>query len=134
MTGREKDPRAWVLKAEHDLLAIRSLVAGSSVPWDIVVFHAQQGAEKYLKAFLVLHEKVVPKIHDLERLLQLCTAIDPSLSVHAADCRRLTQLGFVSRYPDSPDEPSETDARAAMQLADRICDAARPLVRGPDEP
>jgi HEPN domain-containing protein len=134
MSGREKDPGAWVEKAEHDLLAIRSLVAGSSVPWDIVTFHAQQGAEKYLKGFLVLHEKVVPKVHDLERLLQLCVAIDPSLSSHAADCRRLTQLGFVSRYPDSPDDPSESDAREAMRLADGICDAVRPLVRRPDKP
>lgn len=128
MSGRERDPAAWVLKAEHDLLAIRSLIAGAIVPWDMVAFHAQQGAEKYLKALLVLHEQVVPKVHDLERLLQLCVATDPSLSQCVTDCRRLTQLGFVSRYPDNPDEPSERDAREAIRLAERICDAVRPLL------
>ena len=134
MSGRKRDRRAWIEKAEHDLLAVRHLIGAPDVPWDIVVFHAQQGAEKYLKGFLVLHEKVVPKIHDLERLLQLSAAIDPSLSVHAADCRRLTQLGFLSRYPDTPDEPSESDAREAIQLADRICAAVRPLMQPPDRP
>lgn len=129
MSGRETDPRAWAEKAEHDLLAVRSLAAGASVPWDIVVFHAQQGAEKYLKGFLVLHEKVVPKIHDLERLVQLCGDIAPLLLPLKSDCRRLTQLGFVSRYPDSPGEPSEDDAREAMRLADQICSAVRPLLR-----
>ncbi len=128
MSGRETDPRAWVEKAEHDLLAVRSIVAGPSVPWDIVVFHAQQGAEKYLKGFLVLHEKVVPKIHDLERLVKLCAAIAPSLMPLQSDCRRLTQLGFVSRYPDTPDEPTEADAHEAMRLAVYICDAVRPLL------
>lgn len=94
------------------------------------MFHCQQAAEKYLKALLVLHDHDVPKIHDLERLLQLCSAFQPSLASLAADCRRLTQLGFVSRYPDTPGEPSEIDAREAMQLADRICDAIR-VVLGP---
>lgn len=125
MSGRERLPGAWAEKREHDLLAIRSLMAGAIVPWDIVAFHAQQGAEKYLKGFLILHGKPLPRIHDLERLLQLCVVVDPSLSPLASSCRRLTQLGFVSRYPDHPDEPTEEDAREAIRLTTEICDAIR---------
>ncbi len=57
MTGRPKDEdlvRAWVLKAEHDLLNIKNNLAAPEVPWDTVCFHAQQCSEKYLKALLVL--------------------------------------------------------------------------------
>ena len=69
MSGREREPNAWVQKAEHDLAAVRVLAtAGSEVPWDVVVFHCQQAAEKYLKALLVANDHDVPKIHDLERL------------------------------------------------------------------
>lgn len=56
MTVRPKDEdliRAWVLKAEHDLLNIENNLAAREIPWDTVCFHAQQCAEKYLKALLV---------------------------------------------------------------------------------
>lgn len=43
---------AWVRKAESDLTAVDLLIAGNDPPWDIVVFHAQQAAEKFLCAFL----------------------------------------------------------------------------------
>src|ERR1022692_3820879 len=106
MGGRERSAQSWAEKAEHDLTACRTLNASSDAPWDIVVFHAQQAAEKYLKALLVHHDKIVPKIHDLERLLDLCSQLDASLPTLSTECRRLTQLGFASRYPDSPHEPS----------------------------
>jgi HEPN domain-containing protein len=129
MSGRERSALVWAEKAEHDLSAIRTLAAAPDALWDIVVFHAQQAAEKYLKAVLVDHDRVVPRIHDLERLLDLCLQLDASLPSLSTECRRLTQLGFASRYPDSPEEPSERDGREAMDLADRICNAIRPRLR-----
>lgn len=66
------DPSAWFAKAENDLLSIENNVSAARVPWDIVTFHAQQAAEKYLKGFLVHRGSVPPKIHDLSRLLDLC--------------------------------------------------------------
>ena len=71
MTVRPKDEdlvRAWVLKAEHDLLNIENNLAAPEVPWDTVCFHAQQCAEKYLKAPLVSRQIDPPKIHDLTEL------------------------------------------------------------------
>ncbi|MBM4080999.1 MAG: HEPN domain-containing protein, partial [Planctomycetes bacterium] len=51
------DPEAnwadWVGKADNDLLNVRNNLAAERVPWDTVCFHAQQAAEKMLKAFLV---------------------------------------------------------------------------------
>ena len=44
----------WVLKAEDDLKnAVHTLKLGRTGPIDTVCFHAQQCAEKYLKAYLV---------------------------------------------------------------------------------
>jgi len=42
MRSPESNWEAWVRKAEHDLVAIRSIMAGEEVPWDVVCFHAQR--------------------------------------------------------------------------------------------
>lgn len=45
--------REWVVKAENDLKnAAHTLKMGEAGPMDTVCFHAQQCAEKYLKASL----------------------------------------------------------------------------------
>ena len=56
----------WVAKAEGDYLtAGRELRARKSPNYDAVCFHAQQCAEKYLKAVLQENERNIPKIHNL---------------------------------------------------------------------
>jgi HEPN domain-containing protein len=60
----------WVEKAEGDFhSAERELRARKDTNYDAVCFHAQQCAEKYLKAFLVQHQISFRPIHDLEVLL-----------------------------------------------------------------
>lgn len=63
----------WIDKAEGDYnTAQRELRARKSPNYDAVCFHAQQTAEKYLKAVLQEHEVHVPKTHQLLDLLGLC--------------------------------------------------------------
>lgn len=118
----------WFERAEHNLLSISNNLASAKVPWDNVTFDAQQAAEKYLKGFLVYHGCRPPKIHDLVELLAVCTDHGPELSVLKPDCRDLTQLAGVSRYPDNPGEPTEADARKAVDIAHRIRDVVRARV------
>lgn len=78
--------RGWVRKAESDLIAMRaSASAGSS---DAACFHAQQAAEKYLKAFLAHGNCAVPQTHNLFKLIGFCATIDPSF----ADLKDLSEL------------------------------------------
>jgi len=59
-------------KAEKDYrVAAHLLAANDAMTYDAVCFHAQQCVEKYLKASLVDHSLLVPKTHDLERLVGL---------------------------------------------------------------
>ena len=56
----------WVEKAEGDYAtAGRELRARRHPNYDATCFHAQQAAEKYLKAYLQEHEVVFPRIHNL---------------------------------------------------------------------
>jgi HEPN domain-containing protein len=42
----------WVEKAEADYRGMRRLVSETPPPYDLVCFHGQQTAEKYLKALI----------------------------------------------------------------------------------
>ena len=52
MTPLDAGVSAWLEKADSDLLCIENNIAADRVPWDAVVFHAQQAGEKVLKALL----------------------------------------------------------------------------------
>lgn len=53
MSAPSTDYQPWLEKADHDLLNIRNNLAATNISWDTVCFHAQQAAEKLLKAFLL---------------------------------------------------------------------------------
>jgi len=125
------DYRAWFAKAQNDLLSIENNISAERVPWDVVTYHAQQAAERYLKGFLVHRRSVPPKIHDLARLLDLCAHHDESLERLRSDCIELTDAGFRSRYPGILDDPDQSDARDAVAMSHRICDAIRQRVPPP---
>ena len=76
----------WVAKAEGDFLtAGRELRARKSPNYDAVCFHAQQCAEKYLKAVLQVNDKRIPNIHFLLELLALILKFDGSYELLKAD-------------------------------------------------
>lgn len=67
--ARLEDARAWLARAELDLRAA-DLEMGTPEAglWGDVAFHAQQAAEKALKAFLALHDEPFRKTYSIEEL------------------------------------------------------------------
>ena len=120
MSSAESNFSAWLRKADHDLLNIENNLAANDIPWDTVCFHAQQVAEKVLKAFLAYHGRDLLKTHDLVALLTHCVNINGTLSDLEADCRKLTSYGVAARYPDELFEPGETDARELVSAVGRL--------------
>jgi len=52
----------WVQKAEDDFVVAQKMYRACKRPvYDAVCFHAQQCAEKYLKAFLQEHDQDTPR-------------------------------------------------------------------------
>src|SRR5581483_12380087 len=105
MNGPDPTIRAWMDKADHDLLNIENNLAASRVPWDTVCFHCQQVIEKLLKALLIAHGRELVRTHDLVALLAQCVDLDPGLRSLENDCRKLTSFGAAARYPDALYEP-----------------------------
>lgn len=120
--------RQWMEKAEHDLkTAKHTLTLTTDCPYDTVCFHAQQCAEKYLKALLT--ERGIPfqKTHDLTELLPLAPK-DARLDVFAEEVAELTPYAIETRYPGDWDPQTREDAERAVALAHRIRQAVQELL------
>jgi HEPN domain-containing protein len=125
---REEFVQQWLLKAEEDLNAAKSLLPHGETFLSTVCFHSQQAVEKYLKAFLIRHQVEFRKTHDISELLDLIGPIDANLSDSLRDTVVLTDYGVDVRY--SSDSPSVTasDAQQAVQLADKVRKAVLELL------
>ena len=93
---------------------------GDDCPTDTVCFHAQQCAEKCLKALLVVAGTDVPRTHDLERLNTLLHKGVPG-DVSPEQLARLADYAIATRYPGW-DPISVNDAQDAAALARHIWD------------
>ena len=67
--------RGWLRKAASDMVTLEAALGAGA--FDGACFHAQQGAEKYLKGFLAFHDRPFPFTHNLGDLTELCAGIDP---------------------------------------------------------
>ncbi len=104
----------WVSKAEGDFAIVeRESRARKSPSYDGICFHAQQCAEKYLKARLVEAGAASAKVHDLPLLLKQACEIEPLWVSYMADLAYLTEFAVHFRYPgDSADRATALRARA----------------------
>ena len=84
-----------------------------------ICFHAQQGAEKMLEAFLVAHHSRPPKWHDLGSLLQECIKLDSSLALLESQCDLLT-FGVLARYPGTGVDPDLVTTREMVTAAEHV--------------
>jgi len=110
--------KAWLKKAENDLLAAENSIEAKL--YDIAAFHAQQCAEKYLKAFLTYHEVEFEKTHAIEDLLLLASQIDDAFAEMIEEGKELTPYAVEIRYPLLIKEPSEEKARQLFRVAIKI--------------
>ena len=90
---------------------------------DAICFHAQQCAEKYLKARLAEAGISFPKIHDLAILLDMVQNLEPMWGAHGLDLAFLTDFAVKFRYPGE-----SADKETAMN-AHKMCSAFRKTVR-----
>jgi HEPN domain-containing protein len=122
MKGKIDLTKLWIKKAENDLITAKnSLNIKPEPPLDTICFHAQQCAEKYLKAFLVYHEIEFEKIHDITELILLASQVDKSLLQLIDLGKKLTPYAVEIRYSGMlTEELTEETAREAVNMAIEI--------------
>ena len=115
----------WVEKAEGDFATVgRELRARKAPNYDAACFHAQQMAEKYLKAFLQENNQPIPKTHSLIDLLALVLPIDPSFHMIRPDLERLDRFAVRFRYPG--ETADRLEAKTAFNSAVVVRQFTRP--------
>ena len=116
--------REWIGKAEGDFQIMESLSRSRRRGiHDGVCFHAQQCAEKYLKARLYEADVPFPPIHKLVALLDLALAVEPLWEAHREDLAYLSSFAVAFRYPG--ESATRTQALAARARCRRFRQAAR---------
>ncbi len=117
--------RQWVDKAEEDIRnAEHTLTLEEDCPYGTVCFHAQQCAEKYLKALLTLHAVPFPKIHDLLELLPLVPKT-VHLEFQSSDLGVVNRYVIEGRYPGDWEPITRQDAEEAVEVARKVREAVR---------
>lgn len=116
--------REWIDKAEGDWHDAQRAYRARKYPnYDSACFHAQQCAEKYLKARLKEAGVRVTKTHDLPFLLTLATRVESQWTTLQQQANALNAYAVAFRYPGK----WATKARAKQAIAD--CREIRRVVR-----
>jgi HEPN domain-containing protein len=92
----------WRHKANSDLQNAEIILSAAieSPPLDTVCFHCQQAAEKFIKAYLIFHQKPFPFTHNLADLVAVCMQVDLSFAIIQRKAETLTPFAVEIRYPD----------------------------------
>ncbi len=107
----------WLAKADDDLAVARHLAAASVRFPAAIAFHAQQAAEKYLKAYLTALQVDFPKTHSIETLLKLAAHRRPALADSLGEAILLTDYAVEARYRADLPELTDEQAAYAVELA-----------------
>jgi len=118
----KKQAQAWLKLAAEDLASARVLLKENI--YNQVCFHAQQGAEKSLKALIELKAKV-PKEHNLSKLFKICKESGYRLSQFREDMEYLDMFYTSTRYPFvvgvlPAGSPLKEDAEKSLTIVNNI--------------
>lgn len=109
----------WVAKAEGDYTtAGRELRARRAPNYDAVCFHAQQAAEKYLKAYLQQNRTNPPRTHSRIDLLELCIPLDSGFAFQRDLLLQLERYAVRYRYPGESADRDE--ARMTLRTVAKV--------------
>ncbi len=120
-------PADWLRYARSDLELAR-VVRPDEVLFEGLCFHAQQAAEKALKAVLIAKGVPPPKTHNIRTLLDLLPqeVIAPQ---EIEDAASLTDYAVTSRYPGDFESVDEEEYEETVRLAETVVLWAKRIIQ-----
>lgn len=120
---KEETAKKWILLANGDLKTAQDEFKSENPVTNAVCFHAQQCVEKYLKAYLTLHNQPFRKTHDIAELIELCKKVDGNFdSLYDLSAHKLTRYAVEVRYPDAFYIPTIEEAKESIEIAVSVRD------------
>ena len=121
MQAPDDDVAALLLaRGDDDIALVRASIGVPEITDTIVGFHAQQAAEKLLKAALARRRVSYPLTHDLELLLELVEAAVGGPPPEEGSIAALTPWAVEFRYGEAPEDG--LDRSGTLALLDRLRD------------
>ena len=121
---------AWLHKANNDLKSSLKLLEGDDPIMDTAIYHTQQCAEKALKGYLAFKKEPLKKTHDIELLVEICSAIDNEFEKLYDYSENLTPYATAFRYPDIYLEPDYDEVYEAIDMARKILGFVEKKIEG----
>lgn len=109
----------WVRWAHADMTVV-ALADDERIAPEIVAFHAQQAAEKMLKALLIRRQVDFPRTHSIGALLALCSEVGFRDALEFTEASSLTRYAVATRYPSEEEPVSRQEAKDAATLAAQV--------------
>ncbi len=120
-------PEDW-LRYSYSDLALARVQRSLEILLEGLCFHAQQAAEKALKAVLVAKGFPFPKTHNIRTLLDLLPQ-DVIPPPEIEDAAGLTDYAVMSRYPGDVESVDKEEYLEAVRLAEGVVCWAERLIR-----
>lgn len=119
-------PSDWLRHARSDLALARTDPEGDILPATLC-FHAQQAAEKSIKAVLIQAGLAIPRTHNIRTLLDLLPAnVRPP--ANADEASTLTAYAVMTRYPIETEPIDIEELTEALETADTVLSWAAALI------
>lgn len=110
----------WLSSAEEDLLVTETLLKYSPTLMSAIAFHAEQAAEKTIKAYLIKLDIKLIKTHDFDKLLALIEDRE-EFSARLYDLVQIfDKFNVEVRYPDNESIPTKDELLEMIENAKEI--------------
>ena len=119
----------WLTRAEGDLALARVPLPDGAFYEDLC-FHAQQAAEKSLKAVYQHFGKRFRYTHDLDQLITGLRNEGIIIPIEVTDAALLTSYAWEARYPGFSEPVTEEEFREALRQAELVVRWATGVIRG----
>ena len=116
--GRDDQVKKW-LKNAHSDLALASIDLPDGVMYEQLCFHAQQAAEKSIKALLIHLSLEFPFSHNIQLLIGILPADIKNIPI-MAEVISLTPYAVLTRYPGEIDIVTEDKYSEAIQVSKSV--------------
>ena len=111
-------PADWLRYARSDL-ELAGINRPEEVLFEELCFHAQQAAEKALKAVLITKGISPPKTHNIRMLLDIISQVTIAPR-EVEDAAGLTDYAVTTRYPGDFEPVGEEEYREALKMAKTV--------------
>ena len=134
--GDPGSPLEWLRRARSDLALAKGGRTSEDVLYQDLCFHAEQAAEKALKALLVQRQRDFPKAHAIVELIKILRSESIDVPAAVMEAAALTRYAVQDRYPGLARDATLEDYERAVAVAERTlrwAEAAIPPTSSTDE-